>query len=386
MARDEAERRWREAKPPAPLPKRLDWADTKLRKAQAALTRVRLELDAFDADTEKRRAEICMRIQEAEEWYHWRRKQLDDLHEEAAESAPCRRHGAQAGGGTEEVRKQIRDHMLPEMQAILEVVPEGSDLHERLALFAAGLADAETRLGDRGRAEGPVRYNLGDDDSQHDDWEGEYQGMAGDGETQGEGPEGGRQEGKAARWRPEGAGRWSRSGATKGGDQQTGTCADATDGTRTPAHGNGGSGAGKGASVGDGSVAKAPGEMANADTDDGDGARAGKHRRRQTEAEAKEAERTAQDSRRAQELRQQLDHASAMQERSYRDGNGGFGSETALSLAAQSFVLHVQRVQAQADQMGVEPRAQDGRTLLELSPMELKQWAQDNLGDDDMRD
>ncbi len=36
--------------------------------------------------------------------------------------------------------------------------------------------------------------------------------------------------------------------------------------------------------------------------------------------------------------------------------------------------------------MGVEPRAQDGRTLLELSPAEVEQWVCDNLDGDEMRD
>jgi hypothetical protein len=115
-----------------------------------------------------------------------------------------------------------------------------------------------------------------------------------------------------------------------------------------------------------------------------DEARAGKHRRRQTETEAKEEERNASDARRAQELRRQLEQATAAQEQSYRDGNGGFGSEAALSMAAQSFVLEVQRAQAQASELGIEPRAQDGRYLLQLSPAELKQWIQDNLDNDAM--
>ncbi len=128
---------------------------------------------------------------------------------------------------------------------------------------------------------------------------------------------------------------------------------------------------------------------ARATGDDGDGeggARAGKHRRRQSEAEAAEEERAATDARRARELQRQLEQASAAQERSYREGHGGFGSEAALSAAAQAFVLQVQRVQAQAGEMGVEPRAEDGRTLLQLSPAELDQWARDNLGDSDMHD
>ncbi len=116
--------------------------------------------------------------------------------------------------------------------------------------------------------------------------------------------------------------------------------------------------------------------------DDNGDRRAGKHRRRQSEDEAREEDRAASDARRAQELRRQLEYASAAQEQSFKEGHGGFGSEVALSLAAQKFVLDVQRAQAQASEMGVEPRAGDGRTLLQLSPAELQQWVVDNLESD----
>ncbi len=94
----------------------------------------------------------------------------------------------------------------------------------------------------------------------------------------------------------------------------------------------------------------------------------------------------ASDARRAQELREQLEHASAAQVQSYQEGTGGFGSEVALSWAAQKFVLDVQRAQAQAGEMGVERRAAGGRTLLELFPMELKQWIEEHLEAEEMRD
>ncbi len=81
-----------------------------------------------------------------------------------------------------------------------------------------------------------------------------------------------------------------------------------------------------------------------------------------------------------------MERASAAQEKSYQEGTGGFGSEVALSWAAQKFVLDVQRAQAQAGEMGIEPRSADGRTLLELSPMELKQWVEEHLDAEDMRD
>ncbi len=385
LARDEAERRWREAKPPAPLSKRLEWADAKLRRAQGALTRVRLELDAFDEDTDRRRAEICDRIQEAERWYHWRKQQLDEVHDEAAECAPGRRSGASGGGGTETVRRRIRAHMLPEMQAILEVVPEGSDLHGRLALFAAGLADAEAKLGDWREDEGPTTYHMGDDDS-HEAWSEGAQAEYGDEQDQQRHPMGRCQEGTTAVWKPEGAGRWTRTGAPKGGDQQPGPEGKAGSGARKPTQANGGNGTGEGKATADGSAANASCAAAGMEEDDGDATRAGKHRRRHTAAEVEQEERAASDNRRAEELRMQFEQAAAAQERSFRDGKGGFGSEAALSVAAQGFVLRVQRVQAQAGEMGVEPLAQDGRTLLELSPAELKQWVRDNFGDDGMCD
>ncbi len=128
------------------------------------------------------------------------------------------------------------------------------------------------------------------------------------------------------------------------------------------------------------------GATTRADEADDTGERAGKHRRRQTQAEVSEAARREDDARRAQELRRQIDDATAAQTQSFREGNGGFGSEAALSAAAQRFVLDVQRAQAQAGEMGVEPRAEDGRVLLELSPAELHQWVEEHLGNGSMHD
>ncbi len=115
------------------------------------------------------------------------------------------------------------------------------------------------------------------------------------------------------------------------------------------------------------------------DREDSEGARAGKHRRRQTDEERDAEARKASDDKRAQELHAQMEQASAAQQQSFQEGAGGFGSEVALSWAAQKFVLDVQRAQAQANELGVEPKAGDGRSLLQLSPMELKQWIEQYL-------
>ncbi len=391
-ARDEAERRWREAKPLAPLPKRLDWADTKLRKAQAALTRVRLELDAFDAETDRKRADICRRIEEAQSWYSWRREQLDALHDEAADTAPGRRAAAAESAGTCEAREKIRGKVLPEMQAILETCQEGTALHERLTLAVAGLADAEASLGGQRGDAGPARYDLGDDDSQDGQWgqeqhQGEYDDdYMDDGETGGD-----QTEGRSVEWRPEGPSRWTRHGVPRSGGLGRRPGEDGGPATVGPTTAQGGDarGARKGkpAEVPAGGQRDAGGETpargsdgaATNDTGADGGERAGKHRRRQTEEEALAEDRAASDARRAQELQRQLEVASAAQEWSYAQGKGGFGSEAALSTAAQGFVLEVQRAQARANELGVEARAEDGKTLLELSPAELRRWVQDNL-------
>ncbi len=122
------------------------------------------------------------------------------------------------------------------------------------------------------------------------------------------------------------------------------------------------------------------------DRDGDSGERAGKHRRRRSDADSAEEARTAADAKRAEELQRQLQIATAAQEQSYREGGGGFGSEAALSVAAQKFVLDVQRAQAQANEMGVTARSQEGRSLLELSPAELRQWTDEHLNGDGMCD
>ncbi len=128
-ARDKAEREWRDAKAPAPLPARLGRAEGKLEKAQAALTRARLAVDNLDAEYERRREELCARVQEAESWYRWRQEQVDALHEEAADRVPRRQEGAAAGGG--EVKEKIRAQLLPEVQAIMEHLEGNPEVLER---------------------------------------------------------------------------------------------------------------------------------------------------------------------------------------------------------------------------------------------------------------
>jgi hypothetical protein len=184
-----------------------------------------------------------------------------------------------------------------------------------------------------------------------------------------------RDEPKAAAggWRPEGAGRWAKAKA----DAERGHTP-----TTRPHHHHGDEGDAPPP------TATATGATGSADPTPGT-AMAGNKRgatdppaeakgsvRQKTEAEAREET----DRRRAAELLQQQ-QAIAAQQASHDAGAGGFGSETAQSVAAQHLLAQVRKAMEQARTMGVEPRA-GTRELVELTPMELKQWVADHIGDE----
>ncbi len=283
------------------------------------------------------------------------------------------------------------------MQAILEEVQEGTAVHERLALVVAGLAEAEAKLGDqRGEEGGPAHFDMYDGDSQCEGWQEEHHSATDgpEGTTRPEATGGEQRNGKpVAEWRPEGPGRWARASASNGGIQQLRPNGPASADGQCLGRDAGDGALGKGRSqdgvdtMGDNGTTEAgKGGAVPGDRDGESGERAGKHRRRRSEEESTEEARIAADARSAEELHRQLQVASAVQEQSYREGGGGFGSEAALSVAAQKFVLDVQKAQAQANEMGVTARAQDGRSLLELSPAELRQWTDEHLDGSGMRD
>jgi hypothetical protein len=87
------------------------------------------------------------------------------------------------------------------------------------------------------------------------------------------------------------------------------------------------------------------------------------------------------DKRRAAELLQRQQEAIAAQQASHAAGAGGFGSEAVQATVAQQFVADVCRAVEQARRVGIEPRA-NGRELVEITPMELRQWIAENLGEE----
>ncbi len=417
-ARDAAEKAWRDAKAPAPLPVRMGRAEEKLDRAGAALTKARLALDDFDERAERQREELVQRIAEADKWFRWRQQQLDLLHEEAGERVAAKRQGADTAGGAGGIRSRIKADFLPAVQELLEHVEGNPEIVEKLALLAEGLEEAERDLGAAHADRVTESYDIaGDDSADEGGGKGERKGPGCCGaQRYGEAAREGSRSGKASVWKPEGAGRWTRR--TAGDDAQpqgkgpnaqgTGAPpAEGADGAAPPAQAKplGKTGAEPSRSCGSNTpVAGAAAEGAtSADQPNGSGAsgssevdhvqprapsgegegehevqeQAAKHRRRRTAAEARQE----MDAKRAMDLLQEQQAAMAAQLQSHQAGTGGFGSEAALSMAAQRFVHEVRQAEARAAKKGIDPR-HDGRALLELSPMELQQWVQANLGEE----
>ncbi len=397
-ARDKAERAWRSAKQPAPLATRMAWAEAKRQKAEAVVSRARLAIEELDAEYEKQRELLYQKVSEAESWYRWRQQQCDDLHNEFAEKAPARR-GAQKGGGGTQVKERIRDHLLPEVQSIMEYADGNPELLERLSLLAAGLVDAETRLEGESDAPETETFNMAEGDSDSGNWGDTVRDSGNSGgercaQVKG-GADTGGCKGKPSEWRSDGPGRWSRAAAAgKAGSASAGAAAQAAQAAQAEAGattsklegalGTGGATGAKHAETGEETQGQGRGKGENGTASDGEDGGPPRSRRRKSDESASHEAREAADRRRAEELHAQQSAAAAAQVESFNAGEGGFGSQAALSLAAQRFVGEVQSAQRRATKRGVEAKAEDGRSLLELTPMELQEWVGKNLdGDDD---
>ncbi len=372
-ARDAAERAWRNAKAPAPLPTRMGRAEAKLERAYTALTKARFAIEEFDGWAEQQRAELLQREQEADRWVRWRQQQLDELHQEAGGRVSGKKTGTAGTGHGAAVSGRIKDEFLPELQALIEHAQGNPEIIEKLTFLATGLESAGQAL-ELDQAGAAECYDIADDGS---DWptggDGRYDGDAMDDDR-------GDRRGHVNKteWQPEGAGRWTRrSPPTSGGAAASASSASAAMGGQD-AGTRGAHGAGTdGNAAGGGGGRPPPPTQTDEQAATSDGERSSKHRRTRTDAESREES----DRRRALELLQEQQAAMEIQVQSHQAGTGGFASEAALSLAAQQFVAEVRKAEDQARKRGIEARAGE-KALLELAPAELRQWINENLGDE----
>ncbi len=406
-ARDEAEAAWRRAMGPTPVSVRMGRAQQRLDKAARALERCRLELEAFNEETDKRREALQQRVEEAEDRYWARSGQLDELHVEAGELAA----GTMGANGLRRTGGEACDAVAADLQALAESLPEESEARCSVNLILAKLANAA------GQSE-PQRFDIADEES------GEHGGAGLAEQTDCGGAAG------STRWAEDSTGRWNRraAAASQGKDpvgrddgwqwpkkpvriaggrahlQGSNPTGAASSGWNAAPLENGsglpGERAGRehgGATTREPRQPSEPGGESNqtAETAAGTGTdtgtrgdtRPGNGRKRGGDAETSthhkshrgddvaietSVELSGDDAARAAQL--QKEQAIAMW--AARNAQAIFGDESSRAIAGQLYTSKVQAVVQRAREIGVDPKAEDGKELVELAPEDFTKWIQ----------
>ncbi len=408
-ARDAAEASWRKAVGPKPVSIRMARAQQRLDRAAKTLERARLDLEEFEEEADRKRDELRRRIDEAEERYWSRSGQLDELHAEAGELATS----AAGANASRRADDAVCGMVAAELQVLAESLDEGSETRGRVNLILAKMATAAS-------GSAPQQFDIGDEGG----------GCGGDGVAEQRGGKGGK--GGAALWAEDPSGRWNRRGAAAGRRECTDTDDDGWQVPRRPIRqvgqkgrmqvqdsagaassgcgdtqggkpsaptqrGGGADGGGGNAVVGGGQVPPpaegglAPvvsGEHAAKNGDDArDGGKPGKPRRREDgeegnphpkshrgedEIQESSVELGGDDAARAQKLMQE----QAVAIWAARNAQSIFGDDTSRAIAGQLYAHKVQLVERRAHDVGVVPKTEDGKSLVDLAPEDFTAWVQ----------
>ncbi len=407
QARDEAEASWRSAIGPAPVSVRMGRAQQRLDKAAKALERCRLDLEEFEDEADKQRAALRQRIDDAEERYRARAVQLDELHAEAGELAT----GSTTSHSMRRAESEVCNMVAADLQALVETLPEDSDARGSVNLILAKMSCAASSAG-------PQRYNIGD-------------AMAGerDGTKAGAQCTGGKAD-EDVHWSEDASGRWCRRATAAAREKSFNVDDDGWQRPRRPIRLAGGKGQGHGSSTpgaassgwnaavsgggartadaGDGNDdggKTAAGSRGDSGTEGGPNATAATATATDAGANRKEGEQIGQrrkregdddadtynkshrgedivretsvelggdDAARAEKL--QKEQAIAIW--AARNAQSIFGDDASRAIAGQLYAHKVQLVRQRAQDVGVDPKAEDGRDLLELEPEEFTRWTQ----------
>ncbi len=166
--RDAAERRWRAAKSPHPLHKRLRWAENDVRAAAAKEDARRRELEEHLAQAAARTREIEQRLAIDVARTQRKRDALDAIQREASLGAR---------GGTERAARAavegIASDIGPSLAAIIERLGDGDQaIRQDLQILSTSLGRVEGILREAAEeqlaAHAPERYDIGGNDNKDD--------------------------------------------------------------------------------------------------------------------------------------------------------------------------------------------------------------------------
>ncbi len=381
-ARDAAEAAWRSRKAPQPLSTRMGWAQRKLDRAEKSLTQARCDLEHYEEEVEARRAELRERIDQADQRYRQRWRQMQELHDEAGGNSVAR---ASEGLCTMVAR---------ELQAFVEMLEEGTEARCKANLLLSRLADVA------GGAS-PQTFDLAcgdaDSDCEMDHLQETEETVTRPSRMADARSDGG--PGQRSAWTADPNGRWNRSAREAGSGRQQGrgrevqgqATAGAAGGTQL---GAGNDAAAEGiahAAVGAPPVPATPpaaaapaprglggppgrGSAATRAREDEEQGPPNKSHRGGDDERVHAVESLADDVARAAKLQEEQNAAIAMAQAA----NATFGDSTSVQIAAQVYAHKVELAKVRAVAAGVATVVA-GKQLLELSPEEFGVWVSDVL-------
>ncbi len=357
-AREAAEQRWKEARRPQPVAKRMGWTQAKLDRALRQQGRVVEELANFDHEVKMQRQKIVQKLEAARDKVSRHRQALEDLQEEAGALAPSARRGGAGGAVCAQVASGLRETVAPSVNALAATIPEGTAARSQLEALMGHLTRMQQQL--EGATDGEVKqqappppheaFNIADGERSDAEWSESHELGDASAPTAAANGISGNSSVADGHWQAKGHGRWG-----KGAGDAMGTGAGGT--------GDGGERRPTARRIVDGEqAAVAHGERGS----DAEGdPRAAKHRRGQAAEDSADAAAAVQETRNAVEIRTQQAAAA---------------NAAALQLAGQQYAQRVSEVTRRAIERGIQPITEQGQDLIMLGPSELDAWVATHLG------
>ncbi len=381
-ARDAAEAAWRQAKQPAPAATRLRWAQTKLSKAYEMADATRAAIKKAEEDHENlmvqlhnRRADDCERVRKRKEAVEAIQREIGGVDPPARASGGDTSALLEACGG-------LCNAVGPELAALADRLPEGSDLWKAVNSVLATLAARQRRVEEAAGLHQPQAFDIGDDDADgvdEDDLDGMSVGtpwsesrdldQTSDNAPGGQSSGGmgttaphsgddwsswGRAQWQATQWRTDQHGRWHRSSWADQWEAEHAQHGQATEW-------------GASAQTGPTQV----GARRSGGEHDGESGEPCNKLRRQASGRPANADMAAAPS--AGDETAPRAQATAATATTGRSPSGPPGSA--------AFEAQVAEAIKRAIELGVQPVTEDGSDLITLSPTLLERWVADNLGE-----
>ncbi len=246
-SRDQAEKRWRDAKDPTPATVLLGRAQTKLDKAIALQAESRQALIDHERAYKERLAVLQAKLEEDAERVRLRRRQLEEVHGQLGGGASAGGIKPEQGAAVMRVHGTICNEVAPALAALAEQLDSSTPAWTTLNGLLSSLADSKTLLEQAVAPQGAQTFDIGDEvdghhgddgchgDGAHSDWSESHEvdGWGGDHDGHARHQRNDRQDddqsmgtgdwwdssqdywhqhqSQTARWAPCGHGKWSRS-------------------------------------------------------------------------------------------------------------------------------------------------------------------------------